>query len=80
MLLAMPYQPGDVIADADGWIWTRGTQSSIREGLGWSFGLKYLPVPGVREPPEGHATDLAPTPPLTLLIRDGRPVNPSHER
>lgn len=70
------YQPGDVVVDADGWIWVRCRTHCIREGLPWSFGLKHLPIPGRFPPPEGHATDLAPVRPLTLLIRDGQTVGP----
>lgn len=73
------WQPGDVVLDAEGDIWTRAAEASIRDGWPWSAGS----TGGTSQPPEGGVAEYGPNSParpLTLLVRDGKAAQVPDER
>lgn len=65
------WEPGDVVLDAHGDLYTRAHEQSVREGWPWSLGCDG----GTSGPaPEGGVGEGHPARPLTLLVRGGKAV------
>jgi hypothetical protein len=72
------WQPGDLVVDADGGLFTRASAQDQDKGLPWGYphGVARH-VDGRTHVPEGEVGESVPARPLTLLLRDGRPVLPA---
>jgi hypothetical protein len=62
------WQPGDVVLDAQGDLWTRSAQHDVDQGWPWAYTYG-----SGRSVPEGSVSESCPARPLTLLIRGGKP-------
>lgn len=62
--IGLPWRTGDLVIADDGQLWQRANEESVAEGWPWA-------------PPEGSEGSMHeshPPRPLTLLVRDGKPV------
>lgn len=72
------WQPGDIVLDADGGLFTRAGAEDQARGRPWGYpGDRARLVTGETRLPEGSLPETAPARPLTLLVRDGQPVLPA---
>ncbi|NRQ33640.1 hypothetical protein HII36_17545 [Nonomuraea sp. NN258] len=72
------WQPGDLVVDADGGLFTRAGLADQDKGLPWGYPRDLARLPGGgAHVPEGELAEEAPARPLTLLLRDGHPVLPA---
>lgn len=72
------WQPGDIVADAEGQLWTRCSRYYWDQGWPWHESADHLVAP-TREGnlpggPEGAREEEAPVRPLTLVARNGKLV------
>ncbi|MEU8360132.1 hypothetical protein AB0C27_29385 [Nonomuraea sp. NPDC048882] len=73
------WQPGDLVVDADGALFTRaGAGEDAERGLPWGRPAEVTRRDdGGVHVPEGVVAESVPVRPLTLLLRDGRPALPA---
>ncbi|MDP9868111.1 MULTISPECIES: hypothetical protein [Streptosporangium] len=72
------WQPGDLVLDAAGGLFTRAGRADEAEGRPWGYPADQARlVTGETHVPEGSVPETAPARPLTLLARDGRPALPA---
>ncbi|MET8870127.1 hypothetical protein ABZW11_44945 [Nonomuraea sp. NPDC004580] len=72
------WQPGDLVVDADGRLFSRAGADDQARGLPWARprDVARRDDGGVLVP-DGEVGEQTPARPLTLLLRDGRPVLPA---
>ncbi|MER6513515.1 hypothetical protein ABT158_42360 [Nonomuraea sp. NPDC001636] len=72
------WQPGDLVVDADGGLFTRASAQDEADGVPWGrprHAARH--ADGSIHVPAGEAGEQVPARPLTLLLRDGRPALPA---
>ncbi|MGI5216289.1 hypothetical protein [Nocardia sp. CA-290969] len=69
------WQHGDVVIDDTGYIWQRADDADVARGWPWAHGATVTVRDGHPISGEGAVEESAPVRPLTLLVRDGKPVN-----
>ena len=73
--LELAWQSGDIVLDRVGGIYQRASAEDIADGWAWCEGAESaLDKFGGTYVPEGSVDEHLPARPLTLLVRDGRPV------
>ncbi|TLF96837.1 hypothetical protein FEK35_27500 [Nocardia cyriacigeorgica] len=70
-----PWQYGDVVIDDTGYIWSRADDEDVARGWPWAHGATQTVRAGHPIAGEGSVEESAPVRPLTLLVRNGKPVN-----
>ncbi|MET7329766.1 hypothetical protein [Nonomuraea sp. NPDC005650] len=72
------WQPGDLVVDAEGGLFTRASAQDQDSGRPWGHpgDVTRRPDGGVQVP-DGEVGETVPVRPLTLLIRDGQPALPA---
>lgn len=71
------WQPGDLVLDAEGSLFTRAGLADQAGGRPWGYpDNRTRRLTGEPFIPEGIATEDFPVRPLTLMLRDGRPILP----
>ncbi|MEN4464155.1 hypothetical protein VXE65_19130 [Mycolicibacterium conceptionense] len=69
------WQAGDIVLDSAGGIYQRASAEDIADGWAWCEGAEAaLDKFGRTYVPEGSVDEHKPVRPLTLVVRDGRPV------
>jgi hypothetical protein len=72
------WQPGDIVLDAEGGLFTRAGQDDQAKGWYWGHpGGRGRRVTGETHVPDGAFAEAVPARPLTLLVRGGQPVLPA---
>ncbi len=69
------WQPGDIVLDADRGLWCRAEQRDVAQGWPWAYAPSRAPRRQDNNIPEGAVAEKDPVRPLTLILRDGRPVH-----
>jgi hypothetical protein len=65
--------PGDVVLAADRSLWCRAQEHDLAQGWPWAYCDGMAPKDGIGCP-SGSVNEDYPVRPLTLLVRNGRPV------
>ncbi|GIF75662.1 hypothetical protein [Asanoa siamensis] len=68
------WETGDIVLAADRSLWCRAHHDDIAQGWPWAYAAEYAPRRSGGSVPEGAVEEHVPVRPLTLLLRDGRPV------
>ncbi|MEU1813212.1 hypothetical protein [Micromonospora aurantiaca (nom. illeg.)] len=68
------WQTGDIVLAADRALWCRARDEDIAQGWPWAYAGDHAPRSVGDHLPEGAVEEQRPVRPLTLLLRDGRPV------
>ncbi|MEO3868902.1 hypothetical protein ABGB18_08740 [Nonomuraea sp. B12E4] len=72
------WQPGDLVVDADGGLFTRASVDDEARGLPWGSPQDVTRrTDGGVHVPKGELGEVVPARPLTLLLRDAQPVLPA---
>ncbi|WP_433257878.1 hypothetical protein ACQPYK_21760 [Streptosporangium sp. CA-135522] len=72
------WQPGDLVLDAEGGLFTRAGLKDAAVGRPWGYpGDQARLVTGETHVPEGSVSETTPARPLTLLARNGQPALPA---
>jgi hypothetical protein len=72
------WQPGDLVVDAEGGLFTRASAQDQDSGRPWGHPSDVTRRrDGSTHVPEGEVGETVPVRPLTLLLRDGQPVLPA---
>ncbi|MGW4241224.1 hypothetical protein [Nocardia sp. NPDC004722] len=69
------WRPGDLVVDAHGNLWSRASATDTSQGWPWGYPGEHIGVPGDFAVAEGSVDEATPVRPLTLLVREGVPVN-----